>query len=226
MKITYYGHSCFSLAVSGKTLLFDPFIRGNELAKNIDINGIEADYILVSHGHDDHTGDLVYLANKTNATVICSWEIMLWLNNQGVKKAHPLNVGGKHVFDFGSVKMTFASHSSSMGDGTYAGVAGGFLVQTENKTIYYSGDTGLNQEMKLIGELNPPDIALLPIGDNFTMDAGDAALAAGFINCRHVIGLHYDTFGFIKINHREATEKFDNAGVKLTLLNIGEFIAI
>ncbi|MBC7383813.1 MAG: metal-dependent hydrolase [Bacteroidia bacterium] len=226
MKITYYGHSCFSLLVSGKNILFDPFIRGNELARDIDINNIEADYILVSHGHDDHTADLVYLASRTNAKIVCNWEIMLWLHTQGIKNVHPMNVGGKVAFDFGIVKMTIASHSSSMADGTYAGIAAGFLVQTENKLLYYSGDTGLNQDMKLIGEMYKPDIALLPIGDNFTMDAGDAAIAAGFVNCKHVIGLHYDSFGYIQINKKEAEKKFENAGIKLTLLNIGEEIAI
>ncbi len=226
MKITYYGHSCFNLAVAGKNVLFDPFIRGNDLAKGIDINSIEADYILVSHGHDDHTADLVYIANRTNALVVCSFEIMLWLHKQGIKNVHPMNVGGKRQFDFGRVSMVFASHSSSMADGTYAGTASGFMVESGGRCVYYSGDTGLNQEMKLMAETFKPGLALLPIGDNFTMDAGDAARAAGFFNCKRVIGLHYDTFGLIKIDHEEAIKKFEKSGIELTLLNIGEQIAI
>jgi L-ascorbate metabolism protein UlaG (beta-lactamase superfamily) len=225
MEINYYGHSCFLIKVGGKKLLFDPFIRGNELAKEINIDSIEADYILVSHGHEDHTGDLVYLAKKTNATVIASFEITSWLQNQGLNKVHPMNVGGNKNFDFGKVSMTYAAHSSSFADGTYAGVASGFVITAEGKSVYYSGDTGLTQEMKLIGEMHAISLALLPIGDNFTMDAKDAATAANFLNCKHVIGLHYDTFGFIVINHQEAINSFANKGVKLTLLKIGETFA-
>ncbi len=226
MKITYYGHSCFTLEVSGKIILFDPFIRPNELAGSIDINTIKADYILVSHGHEDHTADLVYLADRTHATVVCSFEIMNWLMKQGISKVHPMNTGGKHIFDFGMVKMTFAAHSSSMHDGTYAGVAVGFLVQTETKTIYYSGDTGLTNEMKLLGEMYKIDTALLPIGDNFTMDAQDAALAARFLNCDRIIGLHFDTFGFIKIDHKAAQQAFEKEGKELILLSIGGQLAL
>ena len=226
MKITYYGHSCFSLNISGKKVLFDPFIRPNELAAAIDIHKIEADYILVSHGHEDHTADLIFLANQTKAKVVCSWEMMNWLLKQGIKNVHPMNVGGSYGFDFGRVKMTFAAHSSSMPDGVYAGVAAGYLIEADNKTIYYSGDTGLNSEMKLLGELKKIDTALLPLGDNFTMDVNDALIAAGFIHCNHIIGLHYDTFGLIKIDHQAAIETFEKAGKKLILLNIGEELAI
>ncbi|MCF8254458.1 MAG: metal-dependent hydrolase [Bacteroidia bacterium] len=225
MEINYYGHSCFLIKVGGKKLLFDPFIRGNELAKEINIDSIEADYILVSHGHEDHTGDLVYLAKKTDATVIASFEITSWLQKQGINKVHPMNVGGNKNFEFGKVSMTYAAHSSSFADGTYAGVASGFVITAEGKSVYYSGDTGLTQEMKLIGEMHAISLALLPIGDNFTMDAKDAATAANFLNCKDVIGLHYDTFGFIVINNQEAINSFANKGVKLTLLKIGETFA-
>lgn len=226
MKLTYYGHSCFLLETGGKKLLFDPFIRQNELAKDISIDSIQADYILVSHGHQDHTDDLLYLAQKTNAIVICSWEIMLWLEKQGIKNHHAMNVGGKWNFDFGTVKMTFAAHSSSLPDGTYAGTAAGYIIKSESKTIYYSGDTGLNQEMKLIGELNQINWSILPIGDNFTMDANDAAIAADFLRCDKIIGMHFDTFQPIKIDHQMAKKAFSSKNKELVLLNISESIQL
>src|SRR5213596_868251 len=129
MLVTYYGHSCFTVVVNGKTLLFDPFIEGNPLAKTIDKKQIKADYILVSHGHGDHTGDLVELARQTNATVICAYEIEMWLHNKGITKTHAMNIGGHWFFDFGKVKCVSAVHSSSMPDGTYAGSPMGFLVE-------------------------------------------------------------------------------------------------
>jgi L-ascorbate metabolism protein UlaG (beta-lactamase superfamily) len=226
MKFTYYGHSCFLLETGGKKLLFDPFISQNELAKEISIDTIEADYILVSHGHQDHTADLVFLAKKTNATVICGWEIMLWLEKQGVKNLHSMNIGGKAKFDFGNIKVTFAAHSSSLPDGTYGGTSMGFLILSEGKTIYYSGDTGLSQEMKLIGEFNPADWAIMPIGGNFTMDAEDATIAANFIKCDKIIGIHYDTFEPIKIDHFLAKKVFSDINKELFLLNISETIQL
>jgi L-ascorbate metabolism protein UlaG (beta-lactamase superfamily) len=226
MKFTYYGHSCFLLETSGKKLLFDPYITQNELAKEISIDSIEADYILVSHGHQDHTADLVFIANKTNATVICGWEIMLWLEKQGVKNLHSMNIGGKAKFDFGNIKVTFAAHSSSLPDGTYGGTSMGFLILSEGKTIYYSGDTGLSQEMKLIGEFHPADWAILPIGGNFTMDAEDATIAANFIKCDKIIGIHYDTFEPIKIDHFSAKKVFSDINKELFLLNISETIQL
>ncbi len=226
MKFTYYGHSCFLLETGGKKLLFDPFIRQNELAKEISIDAIEADYILVSHGHMDHIDDLIYLANRTNALVISGWEIMLWLEKQGVKNLHSMNIGGRANFDFGNVKVTFAAHSSSLPDGTYGGTSIGFLIFSEGKTIYYSGDTGLTQEMKLIGEFNPADWAILPIGGNFTMDADDAVIAANFIQCDKIIGIHYDTFDPIKIDHIEAKKVFSDKNKELFLLNISETIQL
>lgn len=226
MEIRYLGHSCFTIKTQGKTLLFDPFISGNELAKDIDLNGITADYILVSHAHEDHTGDLLKLAKSTGATVIAIWEIHAWLNKQGITNTHPMNIGGKKVFEFGTVHMTYAMHSSSFADGTYGGQAAGFLLELNGKTIYYSGDTGLTHEMKLLGERFAIDWAILPIGDNFTMDAEDAALAATFLKTQKVIGMHYDTFGFIKIDHKAAFAAFEKHGSNLTLMKIGEQLAV
>lgn len=222
MKITYYGHSCFNAEVNGKNLLFDPFITPNELAKHIDIKKINPDYILLSHGHFDHVADAVEIAKRSGATVIANWEIHQWLNKQGVEKTHPMNTGGKWIFDFGKVKCVAAEHSSSLPDGTYGGNPMGFIIETDNCNFYYSGDTALTYDMKLIGEFRKLNFALLPIGDNFTMSADNAIIASEFIKCNNIIGLHYDTFGFIKIDHEETIQKFERTGKKLTLMKIGE----
>lgn len=223
MKITYYGHSCFGVNVSGVNLLFDPFVSQNELAKQIDINKIPADYILLSHGHFDHTADALEIASRTGAPIVSNYEITVWYEKKGVKKTHPMNPGGKWKFPFGTVKYVGAVHSSSMPDGSYGGNPGGFVVETGEGSFYYSGDTGLAMDMQLIpmicGKL---DVALLPIGDNFTMGTDDAILASDFIKCNSVIGLHYDTFGYIKIDHAEAIRKFKEKGKELILLTIGE----
>lgn len=226
MKITYYGHSCFLVETDRYKILFDPFINGNEFAKDINIDSLEADFILVSHGHADHTGDLIYLANKTGALVISSWEITQWLVNQGISNVHPMNVGGKRLFPFGELSISFAAHSSSFPDGTYAGVAMGFILKNEGKTIYYSGDTGLFGDMKLLGELHSIDLALLPIGGNFTMDVNDAILASKFLCCQNIIGLHYDTFGYIMIDQELTIRKFQESGLRLNLLKSGEEFTI
>jgi L-ascorbate metabolism protein UlaG (beta-lactamase superfamily) len=222
MKVTYFGHACFLIELSGFKLLFDPFIRGNDSAKLIDIDSIEADYILVSHGHDDHTADLVYLSKKTGALVIASWEITQWLIEQGVDNVHPMNTGGKRVFEFGELTMTFASHSNSLPNGRYGGLAAGFIIKNDAATAYYSGDTGLFGDMRMLGEQYQIDLALLPIGGNFTMDVTDAVTASKWIHCNKIIGLHYDTFGYIVINQNDAIKKFADQGLQLNLLKSGE----
>ncbi len=224
MNITYYGHSCFGVEVKGKHLLFDPFISPNELAKAIDVNKVKADYILISHGHEDHIADAVSVAKRTGAKVIANWEIYVWLGKQGVENAYPMNIGGKVKLDFGNVKCVVAQHSSSLPDGSYGGNPMGFIIESDEKNFYYAGDTALTYDMKLIGEYRSIDFAFLPIGDNFTMGVDNAIIACDFINCNDIIGMHYDTFGFIKINKEEARFKFDRAGKKLTLLDIGQSI--
>jgi L-ascorbate metabolism protein UlaG (beta-lactamase superfamily) len=226
MKFTYYGHACFAVVAGGKNILFDPFITGNELAKNINIDEIEADYIFVSHGHIDHMLDTVAIANRTGATVVGSWELYDYFNKQGVKNTRPLNPGGKVAFDFGTAKAVIAQHSSSFPDGSYAGVATGFVLKTEDGNFYYSGDTGLTLDMTLIPKWAKLDFAVFPIGDALTMGVDDAITAASFVNVDKVIGVHYDTFGFIKIDHDAAVKEFEEAGKTLLLPQIGESIDI
>ncbi|MFN8153134.1 MAG: metal-dependent hydrolase [Bacteroidia bacterium] len=226
MNITYLGHSCFTLEVNGKTILFDPFIQPNEMARHIDVNAIHADFILISHGHMDHIADAVSIARRTGATVISNWEIIQWLNGQGIENGHPMNIGGHWFFDFGKVKCVNAVHSSSLPDGTYGGNPMGFLLETEEGNVYYAGDTALTMDMKLIGDYKKIDVAFLPIGNNFTMGIDNAVIASDFIRCEKIIGMHYDTFGYIKIDHDEAYGKFAAAGKELILINIGESITL
>lgn len=226
MKITYFGHSCFSVETNGYQILFDPYIRPNELAKHIDVDAIKADYILLSHGHEDHIADAVYIAKRTGATVVSNFEIVNWINSKGITNTHPMNIGGQWRFDFGAVKCVNAVHSSVLPDGSYGGNPMGFLIETKNKNFYYAGDTALTYDMKLIGEYRNIDFALLPIGDNFTMGIDNAIIASDFINCNNIIGVHYDTFGYIKIDSNEAIRKFRTAGKNLQLIPIGDTIEI
>ena len=226
MKLTYYGHSCFAVEIMGKKILFDPFITYNELAKDIDVNSIEADYIFLSHGHADHVADCISIATRTNAQVVAAYEIHEWLNKNGVANTHPMNTGGKWNFEFGTVKCVVAQHSSCLPDGTYGGNPMGFVVESSEGNFYYAGDTALTYDMKLIGDYRKIDFAFLPIGDNFTMGVDNAIIACDFIACNKVIGMHYDTFGYIKINKTEAVQKFDSLGKSLTLMQIGESITI
>ncbi len=223
MKFTYYGQSCFAVEMGSHRLLFDPFISPNERAKHIRLGDINADFILVSHGHSDHLADCVALAKQNDATVIGSFEVVNWLNSQGVEKFHPMNHGGKRAFDFGTVKCTNAIHSSQMPDGSYGGNPLGFIVCGE-KNFYYSGDTALTMDMQLVPRWAKLEFAVLPIGSNFTMDYEDAILASEMIQCKNIVGVHYDTFDYIKIDHEKANQAFADAGLKLFLPRIGETI--
>ena len=226
MRLTYYGHSCFSVVAGGKTLLFDPFVTPNELAKAIDVDKIPADYIFVSHGHYDHITDAVRIAKRTGAKILGNWELYDWFNKHDLKNTHPINPGGQIAFDFGTVKSFVAQHSSSFPDGSYAGVACGFAFKTPNGNFYYSGDTGLTLDMQLVAFWAKLDFAVLPIGDGLTMGAEDAVKAAEYVGVKKVLGVHYDTFGFIKIDHSKAVECFANAGMRLYLQNIGSDVEL
>jgi L-ascorbate metabolism protein UlaG (beta-lactamase superfamily) len=226
MKLTYFGHSCFQVEIKGKKILFDPFITNNELAKDVDVSSIEADYIFLSHGHSDHIADCVSIAQRTGCQVVANWEIHEWLNKQGIANTHPMNTGGKWHFDFGTVKCVVAQHSSSLADGTYGGNPLGFVFTSAEGNFYYSGDTALTLDMQLIPGWAKLNFAVLPIGDNFTMDVADAVKAADFMHCNTIVGVHYNTFGFIKINETEARATFAAAGKTLLLPAIAETIDI
>ena len=222
MKVTCYGHACFSVQIQNRTLLFDPFISGNPLARAIDVKKVPADFILVSHGHGDHVGDAVEIAKRTNALVIANFEVATWLKKQGAPRVHPLNHGGGFQSDFGRAKFVNAIHSSTMPDGTFGGNPGGFVVESAEGNFYYSGDTALTMDMKLIGESTQLNFAVLCIGDNYTMGPDDAVKAAEFVRCHQILGVHYDTLPPIKIDHAAAQEKFKAAGKTLHLLPPGE----
>ena len=226
MEITYYGHSSFSVKAGDKHLLFDPFITGNELVKNINIKDIKADYILVSHGHLDHMLDVAAIAANTSAIVLCNWELYEYFTKLGVKNVKPINPGGKYNFDFGSVKCVIAQHASSLPDGSYAGTSCGFVISANEGNFYYSGDTALTLDMTLIPKWAKLDFAVFPIGDGLTMGAEDAAQAAWMVDVKKVIGVHYDTFGFIKIEKENVKKIFTDLGVQLYLPAIGEHFSI
>lgn len=225
MKITYYGHASLGIEVNGTNIIVDPFISANELAKNIDVNALKADYILITHAHGDHILDVETIAKNTGATIVSNAEIAGYYEAKGFK-THPMNHGGSWQFDFAKVKYVNAIHSSSFPDGTYGGQPGGFVIEADNKNVYIAGDTALTYDMKLISMRNPLDLAILPIGDNFTMDVDDATIAAEFLEVTTVLGYHYDTFGYIKIDHEIAKQKFANKHKELILLPVGDSIEI
>jgi L-ascorbate metabolism protein UlaG (beta-lactamase superfamily) len=226
MKLTYYGHACFSVVVSGKTLLFDPFISPNPLASAIDIASIPADYILLSHGHGDHVADVADIASRTGASLIAPYEVGSWFEKQGVKNVQSMNHGGAAKMDFGRVKLTSAIHSSSMPDGSYGGNPCGFVIESADGNFYYSGDTALTLDMKLIAEQTQLRFAVLPIGDFFTMGIDDALRAAELVDASTIVGVHYDTFPPIKLDREAALSAARGAGKQLLLPQIGETIDI
>lgn len=226
MKLTFYGHAAFGLETMGKHVLIDPFISPNGKAGHIDVNALPADYILLTHGHQDHVADAEAIAKRTGATLVSNFEIVSWYESKGVS-GHPMNHGGKAKFDFGITKYVNAVHSSVLPDGTYGGNPGGFVIWNQEGCVYFAGDTALTMDMKLIPMTCPQlDIAILPIGDNFTMGYEDALLACDFISCDRVVACHYDTFGYIEIDQEAAIKAFEARGKELILLSVGESLEL
>lgn len=225
MKISFLGHASLQIQIGDTFLLVDPFISGNPKASHIDVNTLKADYILVTHAHFDHTQDVEAIAKRTGATIISNFEIVSYYQAKDLK-GHPMNHGGSWAFNFGRVKYVNAIHTSSFPDGSYGGQPGGFVIEGEHKNIYIAGDTALTYDMKLIPLQTKLDLAVLPIGDNFTMGIDDAIIAADFVECDKILGYHFDTFGYIEINHDEAKRKFFAHDKDLMLLDIGASIEL
>ncbi len=225
MKITFYGHASLGIEINGIHILVDPFITENDKAADIDILQLKADYILITHAHHDHVLDVEAIAKNTDAIIVSNYEIANHFDQKGLE-VHPMNHGGSWDFEFGNVKYVNAIHTSSFDDGSYGGQPGGFIIEGEHKNIYIAGDTALTFDMKLIPMYTDIDLAILPIGDNFTMGVDDAIIASDFIDCDKILGYHYDTFGYIEIDKEEAKRKFFDKGKDLMLLEIGESIEI
>jgi L-ascorbate metabolism protein UlaG (beta-lactamase superfamily) len=220
-KLTWYGHAALGLETDGHKIIIDPFLSGNPVAA-ISPDAVDADFILISHGHDDHLGDSVAIAQRTKALVISVNEIALWFGNQGIE-AHGQHIGGGYKYPFGYLKLTLALHGSELPDGSSGGNPAGFLLTTnDGKKIYMAQDTGLFGDMKLIGD-EGIDLALLPIGDNFTMGPEDALRAVKLIRPKVVIPIHYNTFDLIKQDADAWAERVSNeTDSKAVILKPGE----
>jgi L-ascorbate metabolism protein UlaG (beta-lactamase superfamily) len=226
MQLTYFGHATFLATIGDVRVLFDPFIRPNPLAQHINLEAIQADYILLSHGHGDHIADAEEIAKRTGAKILAIAEIAGYFGAKGLDVIGT-NLGGKVALPFGTVHCVAAAHSSSFPDGSYAGVAMGFVIKTtEGQTFYFAGDTALTYDIKLIKERHQVDFALLPIGDNYTMGITDALIAADWAGTSEIIGMHYDTFPVIAIDHAAAQAEAKAAGKNLRLLGIGETVEL
>ncbi len=225
MKATYLGHACILLEFDGTSILFDPFISGNPLAKDITLDQLMPDYIFISHAHQDHILDVETIAKQSGATLVSNFEIITYYQEKGLKGL-PLNHGGHLQLGNITVKYVTAIHSSVFPDGTYGGNPGGFVLWNSRACVYFAGDTALTMDMKLIPMLCPSvDLAILPIGDTFTMGGQEALLAADFVQCNQVIGCHFDTFAPIVVNNKEELiNLFSENGKTLHLPTMGRQI--
>ena len=225
MKITFLGHATLEIQINEFNLLVDPFISGNPMASNVDLDDLKPDFILISHAHQDHTLDVEKLAKDNNSLIISNFEIVSHFQSKGLN-GHPMNHGGKWNFDFGELKYVNAIHTSTFPDGSNGGQPGGFIITSNNKSIYIAGDTALSYDMKLIPINYNLDLAILPIGDNFTMGYKDAIIASDFIECSRILGYHFDTFDLIEIDQKKAVEEFKKVNKELIIIKPTEHIII
>jgi len=222
-KLTYLGHAAFLLEGSGESIVIDPFLTDNPLA-TLKPEEVKCNYVIVTHGHGDHIGDAVAIAKQNNATIISNYEIATWCGKQGAD-VHAMHIGGACNFSFGRVKLTIAHHGSGLDSPEgmiYMGNPTGALITIEEKTVFHAGDTGLFYDMKLIGEMNAIDVALLPIGDNFTMGIDDAVKAVEFLRPKLALPMHFNTFEVIKSNPEEFVRKVNAIGKEAKVLAINE----
>jgi L-ascorbate metabolism protein UlaG (beta-lactamase superfamily) len=224
MKLRYFSHSAFQITTnSGTKILIDPFLDDNPNSP-VKSKDVKADYIILTHAHNDHLGDAIKIAKKNKLTFICVNELGNYLSAKGFE-THNMHIGGGYDFDFGRVKFTIAHHGSQTPEGTYAGEPAGVILKAEGKTIYHTGDTGLFLDMQLISEMNGPvDYMLLPIGDNFTMNITDAVKAVELVRPKVAIPIHYNTFPVIKADPEEFKKKVEAIGINARVLNYGEEI--
>jgi L-ascorbate metabolism protein UlaG (beta-lactamase superfamily) len=219
-RLTYHGHSAFTLECSGGRLIIDPFLTGNPHA-DVAPEKVRVDHVLLSHGHGDHLGDAVDIAIANGATIVAPFELANYCSARGAE-VHPMHIGGGFDFPFGRVKLTIAHHGSSAPDGTYTGNPCGFVITADGTSLYHPGDTGLFLDMQLIGEMHPLDVALLPIGDNFTMGVDDAVKATELLRPGLVIPMHYKTFDVIDVEPQAFVEGARAAGFEARVLAFGE----
>ncbi|MBX2998009.1 MAG: metal-dependent hydrolase [Caldilineaceae bacterium] len=226
VSLKYYGHSTFTVNADGVNLVIDPFFAPNNplAADGATADTIDADFMILTHGHGDHVADAVSIAKRTGCQVISNFEVGNWLANQGVENLHQMSTGGGYNFPFGRLKMTIAHHGSQMPDGSYGGNPAGVLIYfNDGADIYFAGDTALTYDMRLIGEAGGVDLALLPIGDNFTMGPEDAVTAAQFVKAKRVIPIHYNTFPPIRQDPEAFVQMLqDAADIEGIVLKPGE----
>jgi L-ascorbate metabolism protein UlaG (beta-lactamase superfamily) len=225
MQLTYLGHSAFQLISGEVDIILDPFITPNPLASAIDVSSLRCKHIFLSHGHGDHVADAESIGKNSKATIVSNYEVAAWFGAKDLA-FHPMNTGG--TWDFGTFKAQAvnAVHSSSLPDGSYGGNPLGFVFEIAGRNIYYSGDTALTLDMQLISRRHRIDAAVLCLGGNFTMDVEDALECAKMLGTKLVIGMHFDTFPYIKIDHEQAKALFNKAGIELILPSIGQTITI